>query len=39
LPEKEIGFGYVMNQMATNLANDFRAQRLAVAAVACASAS
>jgi hypothetical protein len=33
-----MGFAYVMNQMATNLANDFRAQRLAEAAVACASA-
>jgi CubicO group peptidase (beta-lactamase class C family) len=39
LPEKEMGFAYVMNQMATNLANDFRAQRLAEAAVACASAA
>jgi CubicO group peptidase (beta-lactamase class C family) len=39
LPEKEMGFAYVMNQMATNLANDFRAQRLAESAVACASAA
>jgi len=38
LPEKEIGFAYVMNKMATNLANDVRAQRLAEAAVGCADA-
>jgi CubicO group peptidase (beta-lactamase class C family) len=27
-PERQLGFGYVMNQMAQNLANDARAQRL-----------
>jgi len=35
-PERQLGFGYVMNQMATNLAGDLRAQRLADAAAACA---
>jgi CubicO group peptidase (beta-lactamase class C family) len=36
LPEKELAFAYVMNQMATNLAGDVRAQRLLDAAVRCA---
>ena len=31
-PERELGFGYVMNKMASNLANDARAQRLTDAA-------
>lgn len=35
-PERELGFGYVMNQMAQNLAGDLRAQRLIEAAVAVA---
>ena len=38
-PEREIGFAYVMNQMATNLANDRRAQVLTDAAAACADAA
>lgn len=38
-PESEIGFGYVMNQMAANLANDRRAQRLSEAAVVCAASA
>lgn len=38
-PERELAFGYVMNQMATNLAGDLRAQRLADAAAACADAA
>ncbi len=33
-PERELGFAYVMNQMAQNLANDARAQRLTDAATA-----
>ena len=37
-PERDLAFGYVMNQMATNLAGDLRAQRLADAAAACADA-
>ncbi len=35
-PERELGFGYVMNKMASNLANDARAQRLTEAAAAAA---
>jgi CubicO group peptidase (beta-lactamase class C family) len=31
-PERELAFGYVMNQMAANLVNDLRAQRLIDAA-------
>ena len=31
-PERELGFAYVMNKMASNLANDARAQRLTEAA-------
>ena len=38
-PERELGFAYVMNQMATNLANDSRAQVLTDAAAACADAA
>lgn len=38
-PERELGFAYVMNQMATNLAGDLRAQRLIDAAVAAADAA
>ena len=30
-PDREIGFGYVMNQMATNMANDQRAANLSAA--------
>jgi CubicO group peptidase (beta-lactamase class C family) len=33
-PERELGFAYVMNKMASNLANDARAQRLTEAAAA-----
>jgi CubicO group peptidase (beta-lactamase class C family) len=33
-PERDLAFAYVMNQMATNLAGDLRAQRLIDAAVA-----
>lgn len=33
-PERELAFGYVMNQMAQNLANDLRGQRLINAATA-----
>ena len=33
-PERELGFAYVMNQMASNLAGDLRAQRLIAAATA-----
>lgn len=33
-PERELGFAYVMNKMADNLAGDLRAQRLIEAAVA-----
>ena len=39
LPEKELGFAYVMNQMAENLANDLRAQALTDAAAACADSA
>jgi CubicO group peptidase (beta-lactamase class C family) len=38
-PERELGFAYVMNQMATNLAGDLRAQRLIDAAAAAADAA
>ena len=38
-PERQLGFAYVMNQMATNLANDRRAQVLTDAAAACADAA
>ena len=37
-PERQLAFGYVMNQMAQNLAGDLRAQRLIDAAAACADA-
>ena len=37
-PERQLAFGYVMNQMAKNLAADVRAQRLTDAAAACADA-
>ena len=37
-PERQLGFGYVMNQMAQNIAGDLRAQRLTEAAAACADA-
>jgi CubicO group peptidase (beta-lactamase class C family) len=39
LPEKQLGFAYVMNQMAQNLANDLRAQVLTDAAAACADSA
>lgn len=35
-PSRQLAFGYVMNQMASNLANDMRAQRLMDAAAAVA---
>ena len=35
-PERHLGFGYVMNQMAGNLAGDLRAQACIDAAAACA---
>ena len=38
-PERELGFAYVMNKMADNLAGDLRAQRLIDAAAAAADAS
>jgi CubicO group peptidase (beta-lactamase class C family) len=38
-PEKGIAVAYVMNKMATNLANDVRAQRIADAASAAAAAT
>ncbi|MFM1751111.1 MAG: hypothetical protein RL119_73 [Actinomycetota bacterium] len=38
-PERELAMAYVMNQMATNLANDRRAQVLTDAAAACADAA
>lgn len=38
-PERELGFGYVMNQMAQNIANDARAQRLISAATEVIDAS
>jgi CubicO group peptidase (beta-lactamase class C family) len=38
-PERQLGFAYVMNQMATNLAGDLRAQRLIDAAAAAADAA
>jgi CubicO group peptidase (beta-lactamase class C family) len=37
-PERELAFGYVMNQMAGNLAGDLRAQAMIDAATACAVA-
>jgi len=37
-PEREIAVAYVMNQMAKNLANDVRAQRVSEAAAVCADA-
>jgi len=37
-PERDLAFAYVMNQMATNLAGDMRAQRLLEAAAAAADA-
>jgi CubicO group peptidase (beta-lactamase class C family) len=37
-PERELGFAYVMNQMAQNLANDARAQRLIDAVTAVVDA-
>jgi CubicO group peptidase (beta-lactamase class C family) len=39
LPEAELSVAYVMNKMATNLANDVRAQTLANSAVECAGAA
>ncbi|NDH47130.1 MAG: hypothetical protein EBX99_04655 [Acidimicrobiia bacterium] len=39
LPESELSVAYVMNKMATNLANDVRAQVIADSAVACAGAA
>ena len=36
LPELDLAFGYVMNRMASNLADDPRAAHLTNAAVACA---
>lgn len=38
-PERGLAMAYVMNQMATNLANDRRAQSLTDAAAACADAA
>jgi CubicO group peptidase (beta-lactamase class C family) len=38
-PERQLAFGYVMNQMAQNLAGDLRAQRLINAAAGCADAA
>jgi CubicO group peptidase (beta-lactamase class C family) len=38
-PERQLAMAYVMNQMATNLANDRRAQVLTDAAAACADAA
>lgn len=38
-PERQLAFGYAMNLMAQNLANDLRAQRLINAAAACADAA
>ena len=38
-PERDLAFAYVMNQMATNLAGDMRAQRLLEAAAAAADAT
>ena len=38
-PERHLAMAYVMNQMATNLANDRRAQVLTDAAAACADAA
>jgi CubicO group peptidase (beta-lactamase class C family) len=38
-PEKGIAVAYVMNKMATNLANDVRAQRIADAASAAAASA
>jgi len=38
-PERELAVAYVMNQMATNLANDLRAQRVSQAAAECADSA
>jgi CubicO group peptidase (beta-lactamase class C family) len=38
-PERHLAAAYVMNKMASNLANDVRAQRLADAAAVCADAN
>lgn len=38
-PERELAVAYVMNQMATNLANDLRAQRVSEAAAQCADSA
>ncbi len=38
-PERELAVAYVMNQMAKNLANDVRAQRVSDAAAACADSA
>ena len=38
-PERELAFGYVMNQMASNLAADFRAQALTDACTAIIDAN
>ncbi|MEN9801018.1 MAG: hypothetical protein RLZ37_143, partial [Actinomycetota bacterium] len=38
-PERELAVAYVMNQMAKNLANDVRAQRVSEAAAACADSA
>lgn len=38
-PERQLAFSYVMNQMASNLAGDLRAQRLIDAAAAAADAA
>ena len=38
-PERDLAFSYVMNQMASNLAGDLRAQRLIDAAAAAADAA
>jgi CubicO group peptidase (beta-lactamase class C family) len=35
LPEREIGFGYVMNQMSTRIKGDPRTRRLQAAVLAC----
>ena len=38
-PERDLAFGYVMNKMAGNLANDVRAMALIEAATAAADAA
>lgn len=38
-PERELAVAYVMNQMAKNLANDVRAQRVSEAAAVCADSA